>query len=79
MENRYVIFPGVVRSKRDGDWHYVTARELSHLYGISLHKCTVVAGRDSIGFRPRKGDILLTVQYSGDYTLPKPYNPEEEK
>jgi hypothetical protein len=69
----FVLFPGEVRSKTDGDIHYITAPELARLYGVDYKKCKVVY-RDkesSIrGYRPQMGDVALLPKSNGDYSLP---------
>lgn len=30
----FVVFPGFVKSERDGDEHYITAEQLAHLYRL---------------------------------------------
>ena len=39
---KYVLHPGPIRSKVDGDWHTITARQLAFLYGLRLEDCYVV-------------------------------------
>lgn len=67
---RYVLYPGRVRSKNDGELHYISAKMLARLYGVALEECYV--------FRPGPGQeglpeglIHLSPQYDGDYTLPE--------
>lgn len=51
---KYSIHPDYVLSRRDGDVHFIDARELMNLYGVSPHECLVI--RDSDG---RKNYALL--------------------
>lgn len=68
---KYVVFPGKVISKNDGDEHYIGAKKLMQLYGVSQRECLVISPND-----PRRrdydfGDLIeLFPQYDGDYTLP---------
>lgn len=70
----YVLFPGEVRSKTDGDIHYITAPELARLYGVDYRKCKVVY-RDKESsirgwYRPQPDDVALYPKSNGDYSLP---------
>ena len=74
---KYVVYPGYVRSKYDGDRHYITAKQLIKLYEVNPLKCHIVdfnqpktyRGKD---FRPY---ISLIPRYNGDYkNLSKLYN-----
>lgn len=72
-ELRFVLFPGIVRSRSDGDIHLVGVGDLIRLYGVPEHRCRVVRGgpdRDFLG-RLGENEIGLHPQYSGDYTLPE--------
>lgn len=62
---KYVIHPGFVISKNDGDRHYVTANQLIRLYGVNPREC-LVAGRTAL---PSDDLIHLHPQYSGNYEL----------
>lgn len=73
MKPRYLVIGGMVRSKTDGDYHYVYSRELAMLYGLdmSIHDVTLaeengnfLKGFDTSSF------IILRPRYDGDYTLP---------
>ena len=41
MTSHYVLCPGWVRSRTDGDAHFIGARQLAHLYGVSMAECLV--------------------------------------
>lgn len=65
MIKKYLLLPGRVESKTDGQFHYVGILQLMRLYGVDSREC-VVAGlgmdtSDLIRLRPR---------YDGDYRLP---------
>ena len=69
----YVLFPGEMKSKADGDMHYISAPELARLYGVDYRKCKVVYqdSESSVrGYRKCPNDIELYPRYSGDYSLP---------
>lgn len=64
---RYVLHPGYIRSKHDGDEHFIGGPRLARLYGVNLRDC--VYG-DVRGYAARKGDIHLFPRFDGDYRLP---------
>lgn len=65
---RYVLHPGWVTSKFDGDRHFIEGPTLARLYGVNILDCVFI---DELQYREQEGDIHLFPQYSGDYTLPK--------
>lgn len=80
---RYIIHPGWIRSARDGNLHYITARTLMSLYQLNLHDPSVhhpidhpsihyVVDQDGRGFGicETPGDIHLYPRADGDYSLP---------
>lgn len=71
---RYVLCPGMVTSRYDGQDHYVSARQLARLYGVDMKLCVIFAtnpGRSLSEDRSRyPGLIFLGPRYNGDYTLP---------
>lgn len=83
MTTRYLLFPGPVRSRSDGQVHHVTAPALARLYGVRFGDCLVLPapGRELYpGERLRLiersepgGDLIaLHPRYDGDYRLPQP-------
>lgn len=52
MAIRYVLHPGPVISKSDGQTHVITAEQLARLYQIPLHECIVVRSDD--GFEDQR-------------------------
>ena len=66
---RYVLCPGWVKSKSDGDLHYITAPRLAQLYGVRVNDCAVWdSEKPQPGGRPE--GIYLYPDYHGDYRLP---------
>lgn len=69
----YVLHPGPVRSRHDGDVHHIPARELARLYGVPPTSCAV--HRDPLPGCHAKvwppGTVHLYPSSSGNYTLPK--------
>lgn len=39
MNRRYVLHPGPVKSRNDGQVHYISAAQLADRYGVSLREC----------------------------------------
>lgn len=77
MTRRYVLHPGRVTSKADGQSHYINAAQLADLYGVSLRDCiTYPAGDDTESrfkrqlWRDPVGAIHLHPRYDGNYQLP---------
>lgn len=67
MKPRYVLHPGTVRSKSDGDKHFVGAGQLANLYRVNMSDCVVY----SKGMRlDVPGDIHLYPRHGGNYLLP---------
>ena len=42
MTARYLLCPGLVRSRVDGDLHFVDAGRLAWLYGVRREECLVL-------------------------------------
>lgn len=66
---KYVVYPGFVQSRHDGDVHYITARQLMHLYGVRLSDCVVAQSDTDLLGRDFTGLIPLRPRYDGDYRL----------
>jgi hypothetical protein len=67
---KYLICPGMVTSKRDGDKHYITADQLIRLYKVNPSEC-VVMPKNNKGYRPDDELIVLSPDYSGQYIIPQ--------
>jgi len=63
---RYVLHPGWVFSKTDGDKHFIGGPRLARLYGVDIQEC--VFG-DVPDYKELPGDVHLAPSYSGDYSL----------
>jgi hypothetical protein len=62
---RYVLSPGYVISKSDGDRHYIGTAQLRRLYGVpNTARCISDEAPD---YRPMQGDILLCPRHDGNY------------
>ena len=68
---RYVVYPDFVRSRHDGEMHFIDARQLMDLYGVRPDECVV---DDLRGPGPRvtvaANLIPLGPREDGDYRLP---------
>lgn len=69
-QKRIFLHPGEVRSKRDGQWHYVTAQQLARLYHVDLRCCVVIAGDRPYYHDP--DDEHLYPRVNGDYWNAEP-------
>jgi len=68
---KYALHPGYVRSKFDGDEHFITAGQLAHLHGVPMQECVVVPWDDPRenslkGFK-RDDLVHLYPSYHGNY------------
>ena len=73
QERRFVLHPGDVISRTDGQRHYVGVLQLSKLYGVPMANCVIYPGRDDprrLYWRDPVGAIHLHPRYDGDYSLP---------
>jgi hypothetical protein len=67
MEKKYVLVGGLVRSKTDGQIHYVSAHRLARLYMLDKRECYFVDGAE---WPPLPSDLTrLFPRYDGDYRL----------
>lgn len=64
---KYVVFGGEVRSKRDGDLHWIPASRVAQLYGLRPGSYRI--GRYEPGFDVRPGETALGPRNDGNYTL----------
>ncbi len=80
MTARYLLCPGPVRSRTDGDWHHVTASRLAMLYGVPMGECIVLPldwyNGQCLRARVASGELIeLRPRFDGNYTLPEPARP----
>ncbi len=68
---KYVILPGHVTSRSDGDRHYISATQLINLYRVGHEDCAVVNSRVQAESFIRQGYVLLEPRHDGNYSLPK--------
>ena len=62
---RFLVCPGYVHSRNDGDRHWISADRLIDLYGVDPREC-VIANR-GLTWADEKSLIRLTPRYSGHY------------
>lgn len=70
-----LLCPGRVRSKTDGDVHFISASNLARLYGVNMEECYI---KSQTGGVDESRLIALHPQYSGNYTLPSNLLSNEE-
>lgn len=69
LQPKYIIVPGFIRSKNDGDIHYITTNKLIALYGLDRDECICVP-RLSVPIKiPEQFSNLPVLRplYSGKY------------
>lgn len=67
---KYLVVPGFVISKNDGDRHWVSAQQLCRLYGVNPRECEVVTHPEN--YRGDDSPTVLRPRYDGDYRLDTP-------
>jgi len=75
MDKKYLVFPGKVISRHDGDSHFITADKLIRLFGVKREECIIINSLDEAGriMNTEPGFqkmIHLSPRWDGDYTLP---------
>ena len=68
MKKKYILHPGYVTSKNDGDRHFISAPELAKLYNVPLEECyapNTIGRLDAI--ENWRGLIHLFPRYDGRY------------
>lgn len=80
MTARYLLCPGMVTSRTDGQRHHVGASKIAMLYGVSMAESLVLPGlsdrmdrmmeRRSLLDRASRGELVALVpRADGDYRL----------
>ena len=71
MKRKYVLHPGHITNKNDGQSHYVSAARLADLYGVSLRDCISASTPEYMAdHREYLSATHLYPRYSGNYQLP---------
>ena len=75
---KYAVFPDYVKSKSDGDEHYITGDMLIHLYDVDPNECVVIDDRNNQRIRVElmrlaEEDKLIQLRprYDGNYIVPE--------
>lgn len=66
---RYVLHPGYVTSKNDGQEHFIGGPRLAKLYGVDIRDREAVVFGDDLGYREQPGDVHLYPRYDGNYDI----------
>jgi hypothetical protein len=61
---RYVIHPGMVISRNDGQRHWISAEQLMRLYNVRPRECIIGS---ALGMRDHDGLVHLYPRSKGDY------------
>lgn len=79
MKPKYLLCPGYVVSRNDGQKHYIGAKLLAQLYRVRMQDCLVAPDASQPGGQQRYDQLLAAAQmgefvvlrprYSGDYSL----------
>lgn len=67
---RYVIHPGYVFSKNDGQRHYINGHQLMRLYGLRPSECVIASPH--YGWKAPADVIHLYPRNDGNYKLNPP-------
>jgi hypothetical protein len=67
---RYVLCPGWITSKSDGDRHYISAAKLARYYGVNLRDCLIELPKQRLHPKFYTGMVFLEPWDDGDYRLP---------
>lgn len=74
MKPLYVIHPGTVISRSDGQFHHVSAADLVRLYGLRPGEYVVYRkpqpGEPEVIYRTPRPIVHLHPDYNGVYRLP---------
>ena len=67
---KYIVRPGYVFSRSDGDRHYVSAGQLMNLHGVCISECIIIrSSQDHYKLRHINRDLIdLFPRADGQYT-----------
>jgi hypothetical protein len=66
---KYLVYPGHVISKSDGDRHFISYSQLIRLYGVDPMECMDIANASMYTVALTDKLIPLRPQYDGNYDL----------
>lgn len=69
MKRKYLLRPGLVRSQKDGDEHYIGVSQLMQLYGVMPGEC-VIDTPDRSRWHSEEHLVILSPRTDGNYALP---------
>ena len=75
-EKKYILCPGWVTSKVDGDQHFINEAQLIRLYGVSPRECVSARSPSRLSEMDTEVMIELRPRYDGDYRLDRRTRPE---
>lgn len=65
---KYVLYPGVVTSKYDGQRHFISAATLMRLYRVRPEECLIYDANEP---KEKYQDLIpLSPKYNGNYEIP---------
>ena len=68
---KYVVVPGFLRSKSDGQRHDISAQSLMHLYKVDRDECLIKYNDERDWGKDFSNLIHLYPDYHGKYEIPK--------
>lgn len=71
---KYIIHPGLIRSKNDGQWHYIKYGDLIGLYDVSPRDCRLATEVVLRSLRRCDNVIHLYPRYDGNYKIKEESN-----
>lgn len=77
MIKKYLVLPGFVTSRNDGDRHFIDARKLMMLYKVNPEECVIrpdITRHEHRAWKEPEGLIHLYPRYDGNYNLPEKEN-----
>lgn len=71
IKTMFMLHPGEIRSRSDGDVHYISARQLIQLYGIHPKMCQIYKEGWDRGMSPGLSEqfVHLYPRYDGEYQV----------
>lgn len=69
MKKKYIVYPGYVNSRIDGQRHFIDAGKLMSLYKVNPKECIVVEYKRKLEGYREEDFISLYPRYSGNYTI----------
>lgn len=64
---QYILFPGSITSRVDGQHKYVCSHQLARCYGVQLARCLIIEERDRLSFVNERKLPELWPRFDGDY------------